>query len=151
MSLTIIRQRVAVVCAAAGFDVNWLRRRRDSGIAAVEFALILPVLMTMLFGIIQMASVFFTHSNMTTVARDTARRLAVGEFTVAQAEAAATANLIDWASGAATATARVPDPAVSADTDVQVQITVPIAQAGIIDLAFDFSGDLVVLATYREE
>jgi Flp pilus assembly protein TadG len=45
----------------AGASVRGRRSRSDSGAEAVEFALILPVLLTLLFGIITMGTVFYHY------------------------------------------------------------------------------------------
>lgn len=62
------------------------RRRRQRGAAAVEFALILPLLLIMLLGIIDFGLYFFNDLQLTHVARDAARYLSVGK--VAEANAA---------------------------------------------------------------
>jgi Flp pilus assembly protein TadG len=56
-------------------------RARESGAAAVEFALVSMVLITLLFGLLQYGWYFFSTQAATNAARDTARRLAVGDCT----------------------------------------------------------------------
>jgi Flp pilus assembly protein TadG len=58
----------------------------SDGAALLEFAFLTPILMLLITGIIQFGSLFFLENNMATVARDTARRLAVGDL-VTKAEA----------------------------------------------------------------
>ena len=53
--------------------------RCSDGISSVEFAIILPVLMLFLFGIITFASALYIHVNMENAAREAARRMAVAE------------------------------------------------------------------------
>jgi Flp pilus assembly protein TadG len=109
----------------------------DRGAAAVEFALVLPLLIAMLFGIIQFGALFFLHNNMVNAAREAARKMAVGEATTnAQAQTIATTYLASWgltftpvATGAGGATG----------TDVAVTITVPMKSASLIDLIGLFS------------
>jgi len=56
------------------------RRRSDQrGAAAVEFAVILPLLLTMLFGIIEMGFVFNRWITVTHAAREGVRRMSVGD------------------------------------------------------------------------
>ena len=73
-----------------------LRRRGDSGSAAVEFAIVLPIFLAILFGIIQFGSVLFLHNNMVNAARETARRMSVAELTAANAPAFAQNYLAGW-------------------------------------------------------
>jgi Flp pilus assembly pilin Flp len=101
------------------------------GASAVEFALVVPLLIGLLLGIIQYGSLFFVQTRMTDTARDTARRLAVGDFaSVPEAVSYAEAQLADW-SADFTATAALPEPP---EHDVIVTITVPMADAALINL-----------------
>jgi Flp pilus assembly protein TadG len=54
-------------------------RRGQDGAAAVEFALVLPVLITLLFGIIQFGWYFFVANSASSSAREAARRVVVGD------------------------------------------------------------------------
>lgn len=58
------------------------RRRTESGAAAVEFALVLPILLTLVFGILSYGWYFFTAQSVSSAARETARRLIVGDCQV---------------------------------------------------------------------
>jgi Flp pilus assembly protein TadG len=105
--------------------------REERGVSAVEFALVAPLLIALLLGIIQYGSLFLVQTRMNDAARDTARRLAVGDLaTEAAAEQHARALLADW-SADFTATAKLPNPP---DHDVVVTITVPMADAAMLDL-----------------
>ncbi|MGH7606822.1 MAG: TadE/TadG family type IV pilus assembly protein [Burkholderiales bacterium] len=116
--------------------------RDQHGASAVEFALIAPLLIGLLLGIIQYGSLFLLQTRMNDTARDTARRLAVGELaSEADAEAYAVARLADW-SGTFTAAAELPDPG---EHDVSVTITVPKEEAALINLVgFGMDGQLGV-------
>ena len=57
------------------------RRRDDSGSAAVEFALIAPILLTLVFGIIQYGWYFYAMQAGASAVGDAARRVAVGNCT----------------------------------------------------------------------
>ena len=50
-----------------------MRRRKDTGAAAVEFALVLPILLTLVFGIINFGYIFATQISLNNSARDAAR------------------------------------------------------------------------------
>ena len=68
----------------------------QGGVAAVEFAFVLPVLMILLTGIIQMGLAFFVQNNMTNVSQETARLVALGELTISQGETYANDHLLNW-------------------------------------------------------
>ena len=63
--------------------VSRLRSLDRRGASAVEFALVLPLLMVLLTGIIQFGWVFFIQFSMENAAREGARQLAVGAVNVA--------------------------------------------------------------------
>jgi Flp pilus assembly protein TadG len=64
-----------------------LRRRNDKGAAAVEFALILPILLLLLFGVIQYSFYFYAMQSGSSAVGDASRRMAVGNCTtVAQVQ-----------------------------------------------------------------
>jgi Flp pilus assembly protein TadG len=69
-----------------------LRRRRDRGAAAVEFALVVPLLVMILFGIVEFGNYFFIQS---TVAG--AARVGVRSYVVNWTKTGADATAIDLA------------------------------------------------------
>jgi len=60
-----------------------LRRRRDRGAAAVEFALVLPLLVMLLFGIMEFGYAFFIQAQVAGAARVGVRSYAINWNTVA--------------------------------------------------------------------
>ena len=64
--------------------VSNLRRRkgRERGAAAVEFALVLPLLLAVVFGAIQYGMYFWSMQGGSSAAREGARRAAVGQLDV---------------------------------------------------------------------
>lgn len=67
-----------------------LRSGSEEGAAAVEFALVVPLLLTLLFGIIEFGFAFNAQIVVTNAAREAARELAVDEdATIADIEAVA--------------------------------------------------------------
>jgi Flp pilus assembly protein TadG len=114
--------------------------RDQRGASAVEFALIAPLLFALLLGTIQYGSLFLIQNRMTDAARDTARRMAVGDLaTESDAEAYAVAQLADLSPRFA-ATATLPHPP---DHDVSVTITVPKEDAAWVGLVgFGMDGNL---------
>ena len=120
--------------------------RSERGVAAVEFALAIPFVLLVLSGIIQFGFVLFLQSHVADVARETARRVAVGEFEQAEAEQFAQDSLLNWGV-TYTVAVTFPDP-----DDVDVQISLPMSQAAMIDLLGLFqSGTLTATVTAREE
>ena len=119
--------------------------RSERGVAAVEFAIVIPFVLMVLAGIIQFGFVLFLQSHVADVARATARSVAVGELEQADAVQFAQDSLLNWG---VTYTVGVTFPA----PDVVVQISLPMSQAAMIDLLGLFqSGTLSATVTAREE
>jgi Flp pilus assembly pilin Flp len=113
--------------------------RDDSGVAAVEFAFIVPILVLLLTGIIQFGAVLFIQHNMGEIARESARRVAVGAMTKTEAEQFVDDHLVNWGATFDVAIT-VPDPADPTDTDVDVVITAPMSEVAFIDILGVFEG-----------
>lgn len=124
---------------------DW-RERGRSGAAAVEFALVLPIFLLLLFGIIQFGSVLFLHNNMVNAAREAVRRMSVAEMTGPEAEVYVQNYLADW-NLTFSPTATEPP----ATTDVTMQITVPASEAALINFPITWPGNLVAQASMRPE
>ena len=127
-------------------------RHSDSGAAGIEFALIVPVFVIILTGLIQFGAIFFLQSNMSNAAREAARSLAVGQIsTASQAEAVAAQTLVDWGVNF-TVTTTNPDPNDPNDNQYTVEITAPMSDAAIIDYLGIFGGKTIsASAAVREE
>lgn len=133
---------------------NWIRdwrgdweRRSRSGAAAVEFALVLPLFLLLLFGIMQFGTVMFLHNNMVNAAREAARRMSVAELDKPQAEAYARNYLAAWnVEFEVTAT-----PPAAPNGEVSVVITVLAADAALVNFPISWPGNLVAEATMRSE
>ena len=106
-------------------------RRDTGGVAAIEFAFTVPVLVLILVGLIQVASAFFTLNQMNWVAREAARGLALGDLVAA--EAFVGSHLINWAVAGSTVSVVIPDPDDPSDRDYRVDISVPLEQAALLD------------------
>ncbi len=128
--------------------------RDESGVAAVELALVSPFLILLMIGIVDFGGLFFLQNNMHTAARESARALAVQAVSESEAEQLAQDKLMNW--GATfTVVTTTPNPAIPAETDVTVSISVPMADAAPIGLIFDLigstGGTLQTQFTMREE
>ncbi len=137
--------------------------RCDRGISAVEFALILPVLMLFLFSIITFASTLYVQVNMENAAREAVRRMAVAEApaagvpvacdnvqatTVGTAEYYACIYLIEWP------VSFLVDADILCPTlqEVVVTVTVPAEEVALADiLGFFDGGTLTAEVVMRRE
>ena len=135
------------VRSATSFQ-RWLRHRLgDSrGAVAIEFAIMLPMLITILFGIIQYGLILNTRQLMTYAAREAARSYAIGESTEAEAEALAISLLNN-------ASYNYDTTLTDDGTSVQFDISLPMAEAALVNALEDslMSGNIEVSVTMRLE
>ena len=118
-------------------------RERNDGVSVIEFALVLPFLALLFTGIIQVGGIFYVHHNMTTVAQETVRLIAVGQISTDDANTFAQARLTGWN---ITYTVN----AQEAGDDVTVSISAPLSDASIVDILGWFqSGDISTQATMQ--
>jgi Flp pilus assembly protein TadG len=122
------------------------------GVAALEFAFVVPFLVIIFAGIVQFGAIFFIQNNMATAAREVSRSLSVGTIeTAAEAESLANDRLVNWGISFNVNTT-IPDPDDPNDTDYTVVITAPLSDAAIFDILGVFqSGSLRAQASMREE
>src|SRR5579859_3032399 len=90
---------------------------RDRGAAAVEFALLLPLLLLLIFGIIDFGRALNAQITLTQAAREGARLAALGQPSVASRTQAAATGLNQVA---VTVTSCAPGAGPGANADVQV-------------------------------
>ena len=102
--------------------------RRRSGAVAAEFALIVPLLSTLMFGVLQFGFAIYTYNAMETAARTGARQIAFGTNT-GVAEAATRAALPDWVASAATVSSIADD-----DGFTRLTVSVPGSSAALLGL-----------------
>ena len=124
--------------------------RCRSGSAAVEFGLVLPVLLLFVLSALQGSLLLFTQNNMVSATNEVARRLAVGEITESQAKQIAAERLPSW----------VGEPGITvsqtggsgAGAIVRVTMTVPMKRAAIVDpLGYLAGSDLAAGTSVRIE
>jgi Flp pilus assembly protein TadG len=129
------------------------RRNTDQGQAVVEFAVILPVLLLILFAILQFGVVFNNYIQVTAAAREGARKAAVSRsLGTSSAETAATTAAKSAAPGLnqSNITVSFPNnPTFAQGSDVSVQVTYPYS-ISIIGLVVS-SGNLSSTTTMRVE
>ncbi len=132
---------------AKGLRALW--RDRD-GVAAVEFAFVLPILLLLFSGIVQFGSIMFLENHMTNVARETTRRVAVGELNETDAESSAQQALVNWGVTYDVDVATVD--VGGGNQDITVTISLPMSEAALMDVLGVFqSGNLSAAVTRRQE
>ena len=100
--------------------------RDDRGAVAVEFALIFPILIVILLGIIEYGSVFNAQLLLTGAAREGARSMSItGDPAQAQSAAVDAASGLSPALTASNVTVSAPSCTVGADVTVTIQYTKP--------------------------
>ena len=99
---------------------------RQSGVSAVEFGLVLPLLLVLLLGLIDYGWVFFVRLNMTNAAREGARVGVTREDPAVARDAAESAarNYLAAAGISTVNTVSATEPDGSADAHVKVTVTV---------------------------
>lgn len=125
------------------------RRRRSRAVAVVEMAVVLPLLLTILFGIIEFGWVFMVYTNMTNATRD-ACRLAVLEGTTDDEVSDRISTLMGrlGITGYSTNMARATDD----DPTETVSIQVPYSSISLVGSYFGFVDfNLTSQASMRKE
>lgn len=106
------------------------RASGERGVTAVEFAIILPLLMMMIFGIIEFGRAYQARLTVTHAAREGVRVLAVTEDKVA-AEAAALAAVTGLDTGSVTVTGTPCAAGLPAEMVVTYPVTIEIPGTGV--------------------
>lgn len=123
---------------AFGAPVPAARRRRRAllrlvrsrrGSAAVEFALVTPILVALLFGLFEVSLAMFTQSALQSAGRDVLRRVAVNTMPFAGAEAAIRAQVPEWLGDDLTVTLTQSTPANPATNVYRVRLEAPMEAA----------------------
>lgn len=121
--------------------------RDRRGVVAIEFAIVLPMLLLFSFLILQYGLALVAYGNMYDAARQAARELAVGAVDEAGAVASAEALLVSWPANWTI----VAENAASTGTDnVRVRIAVAGADAAVLGYV-PMPAELVAEVVMREE
>jgi len=91
--MTILLENFLGKCMAGEFYIN------KNGNAAIEFALVIPLFLMVLFGSVQFGLIFLTKAEMSHVARNASRLLSVEELTISEVQAYVNASLTGWGEG----------------------------------------------------
>lgn len=125
------------------------------GVSAVEFAFVLPVILVLITGMIDIGVLMLTQTDMVRVAQDAARVLSLAQMTEVQTEAYVQGKL-DNLGKTLNVDATLPD-AAAGETDVTVTISIPMADVipidivGIKNLNVFKKGSLQTRITMRQE
>lgn len=103
--------------------------RDKRGGPAAEFALLVPIMMTVMLGIVQYGTLFYTYHAMTGAARTAARAIAIGSQNTSTAAATARTQLPKWVPST-DYTVAITDGVAGAQ--VSAQITAPSSKAAVI-------------------
>lgn len=115
-------------------------RSGDDGAALVEFAIVLPVLLLMLFGIIGWGASLSMHNAMYDTARSCARGIAIGSVDIGSVDAASTCRVDGW-----TADFAVDGRIESANAVVTVATPNPLSRVlPFIPMPADLTADVVM-------
>jgi Flp pilus assembly protein TadG len=99
------------------------------GAAAVEFALVVPAMMCLLFGTFEYGVAFFSYATTQAAVRDVTRQVAVNTLAVGSAESAIRSRLPAWARSAAAVTVSQSSPANPATNVYTVVVSMPMSSA----------------------
>ncbi len=106
----------------------------ENGIAALEFAIIAPALLLIISGIFQLSAFMFIQNHMTSVAHDTARRVAVGEWTETESENEALNALVNWGINYTIDTTLTTNAFDGSKVDITVDISAPMSDIALLDI-----------------
>ena len=106
------------------------RARTDRGAAAVEFAIVVPLLLLILFALVDFGRMFFVQVSLNAASREGARASSVGLAAsqidaLVQASSPGTAELSTLTSGATLTIARQPCSATTSNELTSVTVSVP--------------------------
>jgi Flp pilus assembly protein TadG len=104
-------------------------RRDDEGTTAVEFALIAPVLVALMMGMIEFGLIIFTYTTAGVATRDVARRIATSRIPASSASSTLTPQLPAWVRSFATVAVTQTTPATPSTNIITVNVSFPAARA----------------------
>ena len=130
---------------------RYLRGERRRGSSLFELAILLPLLLALVLGVMEFGALFYVRNHMLHTARDACRRYAIGEITSTEAQQMVQDQLADLNSNInfeVTVT-----PGNDDGRDRWVQVTAPTSQVAIGDPLRIFGNDEVVIRVVmrREE
>jgi Flp pilus assembly protein TadG len=116
----------------------------DRGASAVEFALIIPVFLVLVMGVIEFGMIAYTYNASTSAARNVARQLATNRIKVSDAGGKAKETLPTWVKGSATVAVNQSNASNPSSNEFTVDIKVPASDAAISNVLIWAYGSLVI-------
>ena len=117
-----------------------------AGASAVEFALVVPMFLALLAGTIETGHVFYVQSELTSTAREAARRLATDLMTDTEAETFVRSQFPHIPTASMAVQIAEVDLG-SGRTDLTVDVSVPIAEVALLNLTELLPNDLSLEAS----
>lgn len=125
--------------------------RRDRGAAAVEFALLMPLLFMILFGIIQFGYLFFQKQQAAFAAREGARIAAVGTMSCPDLVSAVRSRVNSRAPGDVSVAVTYGPAPVTTDSTLTITVSFPVTDFGLPFIPFITGSTIVEDAEARVE
>lgn len=131
---------------------GFLRRfaREQGGSAVVEFALVMPIMISLMLGVFEFSWLFYQRHAMLTAAERGARGVATQTLTAAEAVTATETTLADW-DASYSVTITEPDPTNVNDRDVVVVISAPTQQLNITGFFNGFLPTDITVETFMRQ
>jgi Flp pilus assembly protein TadG len=124
--------------------------REQRGAAAVEMAVVLPIFVLVLAGVVQFGAAMYSYASMMHAAREGARYMAVDGWTSTATSAKVKSLVASWVPPSnITVTATLP---AAGESDVSVEVQVPLGKAMLVNfLDIGSSYTLKTKVTMRKE
>jgi Flp pilus assembly protein TadG len=127
-------------------------RRDDKGATAVEFAMIAPVLLAIMMGIIEFGMIIFTYTTAGVASRDVARRIATGRIAASAASSTLTPQLPAWVRSYATVSVNQTTPATASTNIITVTVSFPASRATPTSLlSFAYASHTLATSTTMQQ
>ena len=126
----------------------WMFRKQRRGVAVVEFAIVAPVFIMLIFGMVEFGRLVMVQQVLTNASREGARRAVLDGATTAEVEATVETYLQSGAVSGADVTV-TPDPPANAGSGepVTVSVSIPFSQVSWIASPMFLGGTQMQAAT----
>ncbi|MCJ8521732.1 Flp pilus assembly protein TadG [Pseudorhizobium tarimense] len=97
------------------------------GASGIEFALVTPVFLLILMGVVDFGALFYAQNSAQNAARHVARQIAVNRLDIDSAEKAIEGDLAHWVAGDSALAIKETNPGSPSTNEITVSITFPAA------------------------